>query len=126
MTIGEVSLFRSNDVTIRDGEQKRDFVFVEDCIAHLLWLWRTPHPGGLHNSGTGHARTFLDLVHAVFAALNKEPRIRFIDMPAELSAQYENFTEARMEKIKSAGYQKQPIPLEEGIARYISTLKKES
>jgi ADP-L-glycero-D-manno-heptose 6-epimerase len=122
-TSGDVALFRSNDATIRDGEQKRDFVFVEDCIDHMLWLWRSPHSGGVYNSGTGHARTFLDLVHAVFAALGQEPRIRFIDMPTDLSRQYQNFTQATMEKIKATGYRKEPTALEEGVASYVAWLK---
>ena len=122
-TVGEVSLFRSNDPTIRDGEQKRDFVFVEDCIDHMLWLLQFPNAEGLYNSGTGHARTFLDLVRAVFAALNKEPRIRFIDMPENLSAQYQNFTEAVMTKLQTAGYRKKATSLEDGVAKYISSLQ---
>ncbi len=120
---GEMSLFRSNDPSISDGEQKRDFVFVEDCINHMLWLWKSPHPGGVYNSGTGHARTFLDLVRAVFAALELEPRIRFIDMPAELSAQYQNFTQAAMEKIRATGYRNDHCTLEQGVAAYIAALK---
>jgi len=122
-TVGEVSLFRSNDPAIRDGEQKRDFVFVEDCIDHMLWLSQFPNVAGLYNSGTGEARTFVDLVLAVFAALNKEPRIRFIDMPENLSAQYQNFTEAVMTKLRTAGYQKKATTLEDGVANYISSLQ---
>lgn len=120
---GEVSLFRSNNAAIRDGEQRRDFVFVEDCIDHMLWLWRSPHAGGLYNSGTGHARTFVDLVRAVFAALNKEQRIRFIDMPPGLSAQYQNFTEAPMAKMRATGFTTPHTSLEHGVARYIGSLR---
>ncbi|HEY5614861.1 MAG TPA: ADP-glyceromanno-heptose 6-epimerase [Bacteroidota bacterium] len=123
MTNGEVMLFRSNDPAIKDGEQKRDFVFVEDCIDHMLWLWQSPHAGGLYNSGTGFARTFLDLVLSVFAALNKEPRIQFIDMPAELSEQYQNFTEATMEKIRSTGFAKPYTSLENGVTKYLTSLR---
>ncbi|HMD14772.1 MAG TPA: ADP-glyceromanno-heptose 6-epimerase, partial [Bacteroidota bacterium] len=125
-TVGEVSLFRSNDPAIRDGEQKRDFVFVEDCIDHMLWLLQFPHVAGVYNSGTGEARTFLDLVRAVFTALNKKPRIRFVDMPAGLSAQYQNFTEAVMTKLRTAGYNKKATSLEEGVAKYISSLQMNS
>jgi len=123
MAHGEVKLFRSNDPAIKDGEQKRDFVFVEDCIDHMLWLWQSPHAGGLYNSGTGFARTFLDLVLAVFSALNKEPHIRFIDMPAELSGQYQNFTEATMQKIRSTGFAKPYTPLENGVTKYLTSLR---
>ncbi len=120
---GEMGLFRSNDPSIGDGEQKRDFVFVEDCIDHMLWLWKAPHDGGIYNSGTGQARTFLDLVRAAFAALELEPQIRFIDMPADLSAQYQNFTQATMTKLRATGYRKEPTPLEAGVAAYIGDLK---
>ena len=119
---GEVGLFRSNRPDIKDGEQKRDFVFVEDCIDHMLWLWRNPHGGGLYNSGTGHARTFLDLVRAVFAALNREPRIRFIDIPAEISRQYQNFTQATMTRLRSTGFDKDFTPLEDGVARSVAEI----
>ena len=123
MTSGEVALFRSNCEEIGDGEQRRDFVCVDDCVEHMLWLWRQPHPDGLYNSGTGRARTFLDLVRAVFAALDLEPRIRFIDMPADLSRQYQNFTEATMTKLRSTGYGAAPIELEDGVARYVAWLR---
>jgi ADP-L-glycero-D-manno-heptose 6-epimerase len=121
-TGGRVSLFRSNTEAIRDGEQRRDFVFVEDCIDHMLWLWRSPQPGGLYNSGTGNARTFLDLVNAVFSALGKKPDIKFIDMPPGLSEQYQNFTQAAMEKLRSKGYSKPYTSLEDGVSRFVEWL----
>src|SRR5262249_36303552 len=93
---GEVALFKSNDPQYPDGGQQRDFVFVEDCLDHLLWLAANPDVRGIFNSGTGQARTFADLARAVFAALGREPRIRFIDMPAALGAQYQNYTQADM------------------------------
>jgi ADP-L-glycero-D-manno-heptose 6-epimerase len=123
---GEVRLFRSLDPAVRDGEQRRDFVFVEDCIDHMLWLWKHPHGNGLFNSGTGLARTFLDLTHAVFAALCLPPRVRFIDTPAALAGQYQNYTRAEMHKLRDAGYTKPPTPLEEGVRRYLSSLNGEA
>ncbi|MDR3617868.1 MAG: ADP-glyceromanno-heptose 6-epimerase [Paludisphaera borealis] len=117
---GEVRLFRSNDPTYPDGGQRRDFVFVEDCIDHMLWLWEHPETTGVYNSGTGLARTFQDLVLAVFAALEREPRIQFIDMPAELGKQYQNYTQADMSKFREAGCSKPATTLEEGVRRTLS------
>jgi ADP-L-glycero-D-manno-heptose 6-epimerase len=119
---GEVALFRSNDPAIVDGEQRRDFVYVGDCIDHMVWLAEADAASDLYNSGTGQARTFLDLVHAVFAALNTEPRIRFIPMPPDLSAQYQNFTCASTHKLRAAGYRTPATPLEDGIAAYVTWL----
>ncbi len=119
---GEVALFRSNDAAIGDGEQKRDFVYVGDCIAHMLWLAGTDGASDLYNSGSGQARTFLDLVGAVFVALNTGPRVRFIPMPPDLSAQYQNFTCASTHKLHAAGYRMPATSLEVGIARYVAWL----
>jgi ADP-L-glycero-D-manno-heptose 6-epimerase len=117
---GEVRLFRSNDPAYPDGGQLRDFVFVEDCIDHMLWLWGHPAATGVFNSGTGLARTFEDLALAVFAALEREPRIQFIDMPAELGKQYQNYTQADMSKLREAGCLKPATALEEGVRRTLS------
>lgn len=122
---GEVRLFRSTDPAYPDGGQKRDFVFVEDCVDHMLWAWRTPGACAIYNSGTGQARTFLDLAHAVFAALGLPPAIRFIDMPAELVRQYQNFTQAEMTKIRSAGYDRPATSLEDGVRRTVLAYQKE-
>lgn len=118
----EMKLFRSNDPQFADGAQKRDFVFVEDCVDHMVWLWQHGMASGIFNSGTGTARTFLDLVKATFSALNREPRIKFIDMPEDLSRQYQNFTEADMSKLRSVGYDKRPTSLEEGVRKYVEFL----
>jgi ADP-L-glycero-D-manno-heptose 6-epimerase len=96
---GEVTLFRSTDAAYPDGGQQRDFVFVVDCIAQLLWLWQHPHVCGLFNSGTGMAQTFNELVLAVYAALGCPPHIRYIEMPVALRHQYQNFTQADMSKL---------------------------
>jgi len=118
---GIVRLFRSNTPSQPDGGQTRDFVYVEDCLDHLLWLWRHPEVHGLFNSGTGQPRTFLDLVHGVFSALERPPRIEFIPMPSELVGQYQNFTQADMSKLIAAGYPFNPTPLEVGIQRAFET-----
>ena len=119
---GEVRLFKSNDPAYPDGGQRRDFVFVEDCVGHMLWLWEHPEVKGLFNSGTGTARTFEDLARAVFAALDREPRIRFIDMPPELGRQYQNYTQAEMSKLREAGCDLPATPLEEGVRRTLQAV----
>lgn len=119
---GRVRLFRSTDPAYADGGQRRDFVFVDDCIDHMLWLWQNPQQSGLYNSGTGTARTFLDLARAVFAGLGREPQIEFIDMPATLARQYQNFTQADMSRLRAAGYDRPPTSLETGVERYLQFL----
>lgn len=118
---GAMRLFRSNAPAVADGEQRRDFVFVGDCIEHMVWLWANPAPNAIYNSGTGTARTFLDLTHAVFTALNKEPRIVFIDMPSDVAGQYQNYTQADMTLLREAGYSRPPTPLEDGVAQTLAT-----
>ena len=115
----EVTLFRSTAPGMPDGGQKRDFVFVEDCIDHMIWLWQQKTINGIFNSGTGEARTFADLVRAVFTVLDKPVQIRFIDMPKELISQYQSFTQADMSKLRSVGYRKTPTSLEEGVRQYL-------
>jgi ADP-L-glycero-D-manno-heptose 6-epimerase len=119
---GEVRLFRSNDSSVADGEQRRDFVYVRDCIDHMLWLWTHPDASGIYNSGTGTARTFLDLAKAVFLALGREPAIRFIDMPPNLVGQYQSFTQADMTKLRQTGYECAPTTLEYGVLATVEWL----
>ena len=120
---GEMRLFRSNDPRIADGEQRRDFVFVSDCVEHMLWLWKSAVPNAIYNSGTGTARTFLDLTRAVFAALDREPRITFIDMPADVAGQYQNYTQADMTKLRQTGFDLPPTTLEDGVMTTIQSLR---
>jgi len=116
---GPALLFRSGRPDIADGEQKRDFVWVGDCVSVVLWLLDTPSVSGLYNLGTGRARSYLELAHAVFAAMRREPEIAFIDMPEALKGQYQYFTEARMERLRAAGYTEQFTPLEQGVEIYV-------
>ena len=113
-----IRLFKSHRDDYKDGEQLRDFVYVKDCARAMLWLWRAagrPKLSGLYNLGTGQARSFLDLINAVGAACDMEPGIEFVDMPLPLRANYQYFTEAKMERLRKAGYNAPFMPLEEAV-----------
>jgi ADP-L-glycero-D-manno-heptose 6-epimerase len=112
-------LFRSDRADVADGEQRRDFIWVDDVVDVMLWLLDTPSVSGLFNLGTGTARSYLDLAHAVCDAAGVARDVEFIDMPANLRGQYQSFTEAPMERLRAAGYPGQFTPLEEGIRRYV-------
>lgn len=115
----EVRLFKSGRPDIADGEQKRDFVFVEDCVDIVLWLLDHPEVNGLYNVGTGHARSFADLIRALFAALGRPTRIAYRDMPEALREHYQYFTQARMERLRAAGYTRPFTPIEQGVRCYV-------
>lgn len=121
---GGMKLFRSTDPRFADGGQLRDFVFVGDCVNHMLWLWRHG-ASGLYNSGSGAPRAFLDLATAVFVALGLAPRISFIDMPADLARQYQNFTCAEMSKIRAVGCEIPATVLEVGVGATVGWLEGE-
>ncbi len=112
-------LFKSDQLGFADGQQSRDFIWIGDIVDVLLWLLDTPGVNGLFNLGTGTARTYLDLAHAVCDAAGRERRVEFIDMPASLRGQYQSFTQAPMDRLRAAGYAGQFTPLEEGIRRYV-------
>jgi ADP-L-glycero-D-manno-heptose 6-epimerase len=116
---GPATLFRSDRPDVPDGEQKRDFVHVDDCVAVMLWLLDNPQVSGLFNLGSGRARSFLDLVRALFAALDRPAEIRFVDMPADLRGRYQYFTEAPLDRLRAAGFEGQMTPLEEGVRRTV-------
>jgi ADP-L-glycero-D-manno-heptose 6-epimerase len=112
-------LFRSHRAGIADGGQLRDFVYVRDSVAEMLWLFDHPEVSGLFNAGTGQARSFADLAAAVYRALGIAPKIEFIDTPIEIRDKYQYFTEARMERIKAAGFTAPPTSLEDGVFDYV-------
>jgi len=116
---GPARLFRSDVPGLADGAQARDFIWVGDVVEVMLWLLDTPAASGLFNVGTGQARSYLDMAHAVCDAAGLPRRVEFIDMPASLRGQYQSFTQAPMDRLRSAGYAGQFTPLEEGIRRYV-------
>ncbi|WP_395650694.1 ADP-glyceromanno-heptose 6-epimerase [Brevundimonas sp.] len=114
-----VTLFRSHNPDYADGGQMRDFVFVDDVVDIVVWLLDSPHVFGVFNAGSGQARSFLDLANATFAAAGKTPSIAYVDTPEVIRDKYQYFTEARMERLRAAGYPGQSTPLEEGVRRYV-------
>ncbi len=112
-------LFRSYRKEYADGGQLRDFVYVTDCVSVILWLVENPGVSGLFNVGSGAARSWLDLANAMFSAADLQPNVEFIDMPSPLIEKYQYFTEARLERLRSAGYRQPFTTLEAGVADYI-------
>lgn len=112
-------LFRSGHPDYQDGGQMRDFIYVGDCVDVILWLLENPQVSGLFNVGSGKARSFKDLAESCFRALGKAPQINYIDMPQELQAKYQYFTQADMTKLRAAGYTKPMTELEEGVRIYM-------
>jgi ADP-L-glycero-D-manno-heptose 6-epimerase len=113
------TLFASDRAGIADGEQMRDFVHVADCVAAVTWLARNPQASGLYNVGSGTARSFLDLTRAIFAALGRNDDIRFVPMPEDLRGKYQYFTQARMDRLRAAGYAHPPTGIEDGVRSYV-------
>ena len=85
----------------------------------MLWLYDTPNVSGIFNCGTGAARSFAELANACFKALGQPANIKYIDTPERLRSHYQYFTEARMERLRKAGYDRPFTTLEDGVARYI-------
>ena len=117
-----VTLFKSHNPSYPDGGQLRDFVYVKDCVAVVSWLLGHPETSGLFNVGTGTARSFLDLVRAVGAAVGCTPNIRFIDTPDELREQYQYFTCADITKLRRAGFDASFYSLEDGVRDFLGHL----
>jgi ADP-L-glycero-D-manno-heptose 6-epimerase len=116
---GTVRLFKSYKPEYGDGGQRRDFVSVKDCVEVLWWLLNNREVNGIFNLGTGTARTWNDLIGAVFAALERPPRIDYIEMPEEIRGQYQYFTEARMDKLRTVGCPVAFSPLENSVGNYV-------
>ena len=123
---GKVKLFRSHNPLYKDGEQLRDFIYVDDIVSVMFWMMEQMSDGqwpisnnGIYNLGTGKARTFKDLVTAIFHSLDLEPNIEYIDTPEDIRGKYQYFTEAKMSKLRGAGYEKEFSSLEYGIDSYV-------
>lgn len=115
----EVGLFKSHRTDIGDGEQKRDFVFVDDCVEIILWLLDNPSVSGIFNVGTGEARSFADLIRALFSALDHPTRIAYRDMPEAIRNHYQYFTQARIDRLRAAGYTRPFKSIEDGVGVYV-------
>uniref|UniRef100_A0A7V3E8Q4 ADP-L-glycero-D-manno-heptose-6-epimerase n=1 Tax=Ignavibacterium album TaxID=591197 RepID=A0A7V3E8Q4_9BACT len=116
---GKVRLFKSLNPNYKDGEQMRDFVYVKDAVDMTLHFLEHRDKNGIYNVGSGKARTWIDLVTALFKAVGKPVNIEFIDLPENLKEKYQYFTEANLAKIKSAGYNKPITSLEDGVNDYV-------
>jgi ADP-L-glycero-D-manno-heptose 6-epimerase len=116
---GRVNLFRSYEPAYANGEQKRDVIYIADVVRVLLWFLDNPKVNGLYNLGTGHASSFNQMASAIFAALGRKPNIHYVDMPETLAPKYQYFTEAKMDKLVSAGYAGGFMSLDEGIRDYV-------
>ena len=114
-----VQLFKSYREGVPDGGQQRDFVYVRDVADITRWLIENEAVNGIFNLGSGQARTFEDMARAVFAAAGKDPRIDYTPMPTSIRDKYQYFTEARMDRLRAAGYDRPMTTLEEGIGDYV-------
>jgi ADP-L-glycero-D-manno-heptose 6-epimerase len=117
---GGMKLFRSHHPDFKDGEQMRDFVYVKDVVEVCSFLMHHRQNSGIYNLGSGQARTFKDLVNNTFQGLQLEPKIDFIDTPADIRDKYQYFTQANMSKLRSIGYNKPFHTLEQGIHDYVT------
>jgi ADP-L-glycero-D-manno-heptose 6-epimerase len=116
---GAIRLFKSHRADYRDGEQKRDFLYVKDAVAMTLHLAFHKSAGGLFNIGSGGAHTWIELANAVFGALGRRPNIEFIDMPESIRDKYQYFTQADIGKLRATGYAQPVAPLAESVADYV-------
>ena len=123
---GAMKLFRSHNQDFKDGEQMRDFVYVKDVVDVLFFLFKDQKTSGIYNLGSGKARPFLDLVKATFKAMDVEDDISFIDTPIDIRDNYQYFTEANMQKLKSIGFTQEFTSLENGVKDYVKNYLIES
>ncbi|MCX6199326.1 MAG: ADP-glyceromanno-heptose 6-epimerase [Bacteroidetes bacterium] len=122
---GKVKLFKSHHPNFKDGEQLRDFIFVDDVVNVCLYFFEKQQDSlnGIYNLGTGKARTFNDLVSAIFSSLQLAPQVEYVPTPEDIRDKYQYFTEATMLKLRSAGYTRPFLSLEEGVKCYVDFLK---
>jgi ADP-L-glycero-D-manno-heptose 6-epimerase len=116
---GKMQLFRSHHKAYKDGQQSRDFIYVEDIADVMMFFMENQNNSGIYNVGTGKARSYFDLTASVFRSMNLKPDISFIDTPVDLRGRYQYFTEAEIRKLRDAGYRKSFVELEEGVGQYV-------
>jgi len=116
---GSLRLFRSHRQDYADGEQRRDFVYIKDCVRVVDWLLKNPAANGVFNVGTGQARTWNDLARAVFSAMGREPRIEYVDMPDSIRDKYQYYTCASLTKLAGRGCNVDFGSLEDGVKDYV-------
>jgi len=116
-----IVLFKSHRAGIADGEQRRDFIYVDDAVAVVRWLIDTPKVCGIFNVGTGKAGSFRDLITAMLAALGRAPDIEYVDMPPSIRDSYQYFTQASVENLRRAGYNAGFTPLADAVKRYVQS-----
>jgi ADP-L-glycero-D-manno-heptose 6-epimerase len=114
-----VRLFKSHRDGIADGDQRRDFIYVDDVVRVMLWLLATPSVSGLFNVGTGKARSFKDLMLSAYAALGISPNIQYIDMPEAIRGSYQYFTQSEGDRLRDAGYNGGFTALEDAVGLYV-------
>ena len=114
-----VQLFKSHREGIADGDQRRDFIYVDDVVRVVMWLLATPSVSGLFNVGTGKARSFRDLMLAAYAALGTKPNIEYIDMPEQIRGAYQYFTQSEVDRLHRAGYNGGFTTLEDAVKAYV-------
>jgi ADP-L-glycero-D-manno-heptose 6-epimerase len=119
---GKVRLFKSLNPEYKDGEQMRDFVYINDAVDMTLFFLEKRDANGIFNIGAGKASTWIDLVSAIFKAMGKPLNIEYTDLPEYLKDKYQYFTEANLDKIKNAGYDKPITSLEDGVSDYVKVL----
>lgn len=116
---GEIRLFKSCNPSFEDGGQLRDFIYVKDVCNVILWLLDHEEVSGIFNVGTGQARSFRELAEITFEALDRKANIRYIDMPQNLREKYQYFTEAKMDKLRKAGYSNSFDSIDSGVLDYV-------
>jgi ADP-L-glycero-D-manno-heptose 6-epimerase len=115
-----VRLFKSHREGIEDGDQRRDFIYVDDAVAALRWLLDTSSVNGIFNVGTGKAESFRDMIGAMFKALGRPANIEYIEMPDAIRGQYQYFTQSSVDNLRRAGYNAGFTPLEAAVGQYVT------
>jgi ADP-L-glycero-D-manno-heptose 6-epimerase len=115
-----VRLFKSHRDGIEDGDQRRDFIYVDDAIAVLRWLLDATSVSGIFNVGTGKAESFRDMIGAMFKALGRPANIEYIEMPDAIRGQYQYFTQGSVENLRRAGYNAGFTPLDAAVGQYVT------